>query len=139
MKYVAIPFLLTLLSTGVDAASFEVKGLRNRQGQVICTLYLNAAGFPAEPEKAAGQKIVPISDDNRATCDFDVAAGTVIAVAVLHDEDRNGQMKTNFIGIPPEGWAASNNAEAQTFGPPRFDDAKLSATDDLRQVLSVNY
>ena len=68
-----------------------------------------------------------------------VACVIVIAVAVLHDEDRNGQMKTNFIGIPQEGWAASNNAEAQTFGPPRFDDAKLSATDDLRQVLSVNY
>jgi len=33
------------------------------------------------------------------------------AVSVFHDENSNGKMDTNFIGIPREGVGASNNAK----------------------------
>jgi len=38
------------------------------------------------------------------------------AVSVFHDENSNGKLDTNFLGIPREGVGASNNAKGH-FGP----------------------
>jgi uncharacterized protein (DUF2141 family) len=44
------------------------------------------------------------------------------AVAVLHDENENGKMDFNFLGMPLEGYGFSNDASA-LFGPPSFANA----------------
>jgi uncharacterized protein (DUF2141 family) len=49
-----------------------------------------------------------------------VAPGTY-SISLHHDVDGNGELKTNFLGIPREPIGASNNAKAR-FGPPSFDD-----------------
>jgi len=44
-------------------------------------------------------------------CEFPgVAAGTY-AVSAFHDENSNGKLDRNFMGIPREGVGASNNAK----------------------------
>lgn len=53
----------------------------------------------------------------------DLPFGTY-AVAVYHDENDNGEMDKNFLGIPTEDYGFSNNARG-TFGPPGFDQAKF--------------
>ena len=47
------------------------------------------------------------------------------AVAVMHDEDKNGELNTSMVGRPQEGWGVSKNAPARRFGPPKYEDAKL--------------
>jgi uncharacterized protein (DUF2141 family) len=42
----------------------------------------------------------------------------------MHDENNNGKLDVNFLGIPTEGVGASNDAKAM-FGPPTFDAAKF--------------
>jgi len=44
------------------------------------------------------------------------------ALSIFHDRNGNGEMDTNFIGMPKEPIAMSNNAKAK-FGPPKYDDA----------------
>jgi uncharacterized protein (DUF2141 family) len=44
------------------------------------------------------------------------------AIAVYHDENSNGKLDSNFIGIPREGVGFSNNAKGH-MGPPKFDAA----------------
>ena len=39
----------------------------------------------------------------------------------FHDENKNKELDTNWLGIPKEGIGFSNNAKA-TFGPPSFDE-----------------
>jgi len=51
----------------------------------------------------------------------DVAPGTY-AIKAFHDVDRNGQLDTNFMGIPKEPYGFSNDAMG-TFGPPSFEQA----------------
>ena len=46
------------------------------------------------------------------------------AIKVYHDEDSDGEINRNFLGIPSEDYGFSNNASA-SFGPADYDDAKF--------------
>jgi uncharacterized protein (DUF2141 family) len=99
----------------------EIGGLRNNKGQVVCGLYSSADGFPKDGDKALARAESAVSNGH-AVCEFpEVKAGTY-AVSVFHDENSNGKLDTNFMGIPREGVGASNNAKGH-FGPPKFDAA----------------
>lgn len=50
------------------------------------------------------------------------------AISVFHDVDSDGELKTNFIGIPREPLGASNDARGR-FGPPSFEDMKFTVGD----------
>jgi len=54
----------------------------------------------------------------------DLAPG-VYAVSAHHDENGNGKMDTNFLGIPKEGHGVSNNP-APKRRKPHFDEAQFS-------------
>ncbi len=116
----------------------EIGGLRNNKGQVVCDLYSSADGFPKNGDKALAHAKPPISNGH-AVCEFpDVKAGTY-AVSVFHDENSNGKLDTNFMGIPREGVGASNNAKGH-FGPPKFDAAAFRFSDGrLELKITMTY
>ena len=99
----------------------EVSGMRNDKGQTMCALFSSAADFPKRGDKAIAHTKSDISH-GRSVCEFPGVAPGRYAVSVFHDENANGKMDTNFMGIPREGVGASNNARGH-FGPPKFDDA----------------
>jgi|SRR5580700_10678754 uncharacterized protein (DUF2141 family) len=116
----------------------EIGGLRNNKGQVLCDLYSSADGFPKKGNKAVAHAKSPISNGH-AVCDFpDVKTGTY-AVSVFHDENSNGKLDTNLMGIPREGVGASNNAKGH-FGPPKFDAAAFCfSAGRLELKITVTY
>jgi len=60
----------------------------------------------------------------QARCDFlDIPPGTY-ALAVIHDEDMNGMLDTNWLGVPTEGFGFSNDAKG-TVGAPSFSAASF--------------
>jgi uncharacterized protein (DUF2141 family) len=61
----------------------------------------------------------------QAQYDFlDIASGTY-ALAVIHDENSNGKLDTNWLGIPTEGYGFSNDAKA-LLGAPSFAAANFA-------------
>jgi uncharacterized protein (DUF2141 family) len=46
-------------------------------------------------------------------------------------------MDTNFVGLPKEGYGASNDAKG-TFGPPKFKDAKVELAGGAALSLKIN-
>jgi uncharacterized protein (DUF2141 family) len=67
-----------------------------------------------------------------------IAPGTY-AVSVFHDENANGKLDTNFMGIPREGVRASNNAKGH-LGPPKFNAAAFRfAGGRLDLKITINY
>ena len=102
----------------------EIGGLHNDKGQVVCALFSSAKDFPKHGEKAVSHATGDISH-GRAACEFSNVAPGRYAVSVFHDENSNGKMDTNFIGIPREGVGASNNAVGH-LGPPKFEDAAFT-------------
>jgi uncharacterized protein (DUF2141 family) len=104
-----------------SAIQVEINGLRNDKGLVLCAIFSSPEAFPKRSEGAIAHAKSEISELH-ATCQFSGLAPGKYAVSVFHDENSNGRLDTNFIGIPREGVGASNNARGH-FGPPKFDSA----------------
>ncbi len=99
----------------------EVQGLRNDEGLIRVTLYDSASGFPNDLSKALDSGAAEI-EGGRARVVFRRYSHGTYAVGLFHDENRNGVMDTNLIGVPREGYGASRDARGR-LGPPRFQDA----------------
>jgi uncharacterized protein (DUF2141 family) len=117
----------------------RVEGVRNNAGQIRVALFKTSDGFPDKTEKAYRRISTPIKNKDSVVVEFrDIDFGNY-AVAVLHDEDNDGKMKTGIFGIPEEGYAVSNDAKG-TFGPPSFNDAKIFLrTDTLAIKVKMRY
>ena len=66
---------------------------------------------------------------------------SVTAVAAFHDADGNGELGTNILGIPTEGYGFSNGARG-FMGPPSFEDAAVTIGSDdglLSIVVPIGY
>lgn len=101
-----------------------VVGLHSNDGEVDCALFGSADGFPGDSTKAIKNTKSKI-ENGQAVCTFSGVACGDYGVSVFHDENGNGKLDRNFMGMPKEGVGASNDA-AGHFGPPKFDDARFS-------------
>jgi uncharacterized protein (DUF2141 family) len=101
----------------------EIVGLRNGKGQVMCSLFSSAEEFPKKTDNAIARTTSVISG-RHGVCDFPGIAPGTYAISVVHDENSNGKLDTNFMGIPREGVGASNDARGH-LGPPKFDAASF--------------
>ena len=99
----------------------EITGLHSDKGKVLCALFSSADGFPKNTDKAAARSESVIARGH-AACDFSVVSPSTYAVSAFHDENSNGKLDTNFIGIPREGVGSSNDAKGH-LGPPKFNAA----------------
>jgi uncharacterized protein (DUF2141 family) len=114
------------------------EGLRSAEGQVRMSLFARAEGFPEDGERALQWGFATMLQE-RATMIFTPVAPGTYAVAVLHDEDGNGEMRKGWFGRPKEGWGVSRNAKGN-FGPPRFEDAAFEVAGDTLTIhLQLNY
>jgi uncharacterized protein (DUF2141 family) len=71
---------------------------------------------------------VPARDGETVVTIKNVPAGTW-AVLAYQDENANGELDRNLIGIPSENYGFSRDARGR-FGPPSFDDAAMPIRDD---------
>lgn len=116
--------LLSAQSNATDTLTVRVTGERNTKGKIIVYLFRNPQGFPTDTSKIIRQQSAPIDPSTMtARVAFkDLPPGT-FAVTVLHDENDNGKMDTNFLGIPTEGYGASNDPNKMRA--PTFEEAKF--------------
>jgi uncharacterized protein (DUF2141 family) len=112
-----------------------VVGLHSNDGEVDCALFASADGFPADSAKA-GKTAKSKIQNGQAVCIFGGVAPGSYAVSVFHDENGNGKLDRNFMGMPKEGVGASNDA-AGHFGPPKYDDARFKYQGG-RSVLAIH-
>ena len=115
-----IIYLLSSTVWAKDNLTVEVM-VRSEKGSVFCNIFSSSDGFPSKDAKAVARTSAKISK-GKAFCKFpDIAAGDY-AVVTYHDEDNNGKLNKNFLGIPSEGLGVSNDEPSR---PPKFDKAKF--------------
>ena len=118
-------------STPTFNLTIKINGLNSNKGKVLIGLYNNKKLFLKQQFKE-GRAIIL---NQKANFLFtDIPKGEY-AVSVLHDENNNNKMDTNFIGIPTEDYGCSNNASG-FMGPPNYDDAKFTLVID--KVITIN-
>ena len=117
-------------SGGQATVIVKVTGLRSEKGQVRIAIFNSA-------EKWLGEQPVyssTINVDSQAVIwkINDVPYGDY-GIAVFHDENRNGKMDKNLLGIPLEPYGFSNNLRV-TFGPPKWEKAKFVVKNSTTDV-----
>ena len=128
--------LVTALPVRAGDLIVEVTEIRNDRGVIRLALHNNPEEFPEgerfrgfdEPANP-GSIVVPIKD---------VPAGRY-AAALLHDENQDGGMNTNFIGLPLEGFGFSRDAPV-LLSAPAFEAAAFDVPHEgTRITIRVRY
>ena len=115
----------------------KVVDLRSNDGKVGLTLFNAEEGFPSEPDNAIAKKYIEIKDKT-AQATFENVAEGKYAIAVYHDEDEDGEIETNWIGIPKEGTGSSNNPKSR-MGPPRYKDCEFDTRQSKELIIKMKY
>ena len=97
----------------------RVTDLRNMKGDLIFGVFKSAAGFPSEKEKSANWQVEPAGANVVFTATLPPGK---YAASVLHDENRNGRMDRDVVGVPLEGYGVTNNPKP-AFRAAKFDEA----------------
>lgn len=112
----------------------RMEGFRNDEGVARITLFDQQKGFPDQYKLALDYGDSPITDRISEYIFHQVSYGAY-SVGIFHDEDSNGKLKTNFLGMPREGVGVSNNIKPR-FGAPKFKDCLFSVDRDT-VILSI--
>ena len=118
----------------------KILNIRNRNGTVDCALFDSPEGFPRDFLRSAQNVMVIKVRYTEARCDFEAIPPGTYALAVIHDENSNGKLDTNRLGIPTEGYGFSNDAKAVMLGTPSFAAASFSYNGQtLDMTISLQY
>ena len=98
-----------------------VTNVTEARGTIRVGLFDNEDDFL---EKAAYGKVVAANGSSVVVRMERIPHGTY-GVSVIHDENENGKLDTNAVGIPKEGFGFGNNAMG-LFGPPSFEKASVT-------------
>lgn len=129
-----LPLLYAVTLCAYDL-EVTVDGLKTDDGQLSVGLYIDAETFPAHGKEYIGQHVTIIK--NRAVITFKALSPKSYALALYHDANSNGRLDKNLFGIPTEAYSFSNGATA-LFGPPSFDKAKFTLTEDTTFSISLD-
>ena len=124
LVFVNLP-LIAFAQSSCPGIHVKILNIRNNAGGVACALFKSPEGFPTEFLHFATNIMIIKVRDRQARCDFeDIPPGTY-ALAVIHDENMNGKLDANWLGVPREGYGFSSDAKG-FMGAPSFDSASFS-------------
>ncbi len=124
-------FLAPVLYINAQSSlTVEIVNLESNKGVVIVDLL--------DTNEETVMDITSKITDNTCTIVFkDLEDGTY-AVRYFHDENSNGELDTNFIGIPKEGFGFSNDAFGK-FGPKKFKEWLFEVSGDTNIRMTTSY
>lgn len=127
-------FTFTLLSANALAANIqlEVSNIETLEGDVMVVLF-NSAETYSSGEPLAAKKLE--ANANTISTIFEGLEQGEYAIKLYHDENSNGELDTNFMGLPSEGYGFSNNAGR--FGPAPYEDAKFNVEQDTKVEIKL--
>lgn len=102
--------------------------VREAGGVVRCGLFAREGWL----KKPVGADIVKING-RQALCVFKKIPRGTYGASAFHDQNNNGKLDTNLLGMPTEDYCATNNARG-VFGPPSFSDAKFEFKGGTKRV-----
>lgn len=141
---IATVFSLMLLIPGIETEqpvhtvtiTVTVEGIRNSSGSIAIALHNEDSDFP-DSDPFMGEEVSLNSSGDVEVVFEDVPPGDY-AIALMHDENDNGDLDFDDNGMPIEGFAFSNDAMGD-MGPPDFNQAAFSAEKDTDVSVSLIY
>jgi uncharacterized protein (DUF2141 family) len=114
----ALVWIVTAPGARAGDLVVEVQDVRG-PGEIFLALFNSADAWP-DDDKAFREKKGPAQKGTVRIVIPDIPPGRY-AIGLFHDENGNGELDKNFIGIPREGYGLSNNVRPR-FSTPSFED-----------------
>jgi uncharacterized protein (DUF2141 family) len=99
------------------ALTVKITGLHSERGNICLSMFNSAEGFPDSASKAVLAECFAVIGRSFDITIEKIPNGTY-AIALWHDENRDGKLNYNFLGIPKEGLAFSENGKPRITPPP---------------------
>ncbi len=116
-------------SGGRGTVVLKITGFSSARGQVKIAVFNSPEQWLDKPVYS---NVIDVESPEVLWKINDVPYGDY-GIAVFHDENKNGKMDKNFLGIPLEAYGFSNNVRV-TFGPPKWDKAKFAVSSSNKEV-----
>lgn len=107
----------------------NVKGIKDQEGKIFIALFDSEENFLG---KRLGGGSKPVDGETLILTFKNMKKGTY-AVSIFHDVNDNGKFDKNFMGIPNEPYAFSNDAKGM-FGPPKFEECKFDVVAENKMI-----
>jgi len=126
-------FLIIIFGSISLAANIvvDIKNIPNSNSKIYLGLYNAKEQFPIQSKvyKSA------ILDPNNSSYTFSGIPLGIYAVALFHDQNNNGKLDKNFLGIPKEGYGFSNNPKV--FATPTFEKCSFRLKKNTKITIKV--
>lgn len=113
--------------------SIEITIKKHQKGFLFLSLFNDEEKFMHQAYKS--KKVV--IQDKKVTITFKNIEKGEYAFSMFHDVNGNSKLDKNFIGIPKEPYAFSNNQKGR-FGPPSFNNAKIKIDQNKTVTVKIN-
>jgi len=104
--------------------TLKVSKIEKLQGSIMAGMYQGAEGWSSGKAVTGASAAV---DGETVTLTFEGVPAGEYGIKLYQDVNGNGKLDTNFMGIPTEPFAFSNNARG-SMGPPSYDKARFEMT-----------
>lgn len=117
-----------------------VTNLRSGDGHLAVSVFSesNRSAFPGEAEKADQKHYVKLDGRTALEIPLEGLSPGVYGIALLHDENSDGKLNTNWLGIPKEGFGFSNNPGVYV-GAPSFEKVKVKVDESTKIEIRMKY
>jgi uncharacterized protein (DUF2141 family) len=126
-----------------SSITVNLSGVRSQKGNVVVCLWgKGSKDFPF-CSSAAAYKTTTLKAGNNLVATFQNIPSGEYAVSAFHDENGDGKLNTNWMGMPKEGMAAFNVDKNQNpqgrREKPSFDKVKFKLNSSTTVAVSFMY
>lgn len=128
----AISSLLLIGHVQSSEIQFEILAINSDSGKVYIQLFQGEKNY--KQGKALASSVIKAKAGDNTVMFHNIEQGEY-AIRFFHDQNDNGQLETNFIGMPTEGYGFSNDAKPN-FGPAKYEDMKFEVMADSKIIVN---
>ena len=111
-----------------------VKNIKSGKGKIGVAVFNAEEGFMNKHWK----DVMVAAKTGEVRVVFENIPAGIYAISIMHDENENGELDKNLMGMPTEGFGFSNDAMGM-FGPPSFEKAKFSHSGQQSISVTLKY
>lgn len=135
MKYLLLLFtlILPLCASSDGTINLTISNIENGKGVLSVAIYGTEGTFGKEDGVVKEVQVAP--KRGSVSTQITLPAGDY-AIIILHDENKNKEMDTGFMGMPKEGYGCSNN-KMSLIGIPKRDKSLFSLNAGSTQNMTI--
>jgi uncharacterized protein (DUF2141 family) len=123
MAISTIFFLSHKIQSQANALTVDITNIKDLKGDIHVQLFNQHQQFPKPP--FSSEIIIKPNGKNKVSANFPGVDNGSYAILVYQDSNSNGKFDRNFIGIPNEPYALSQNFHPK-MSSPTFEECKVA-------------